>query len=169
MSNWQKKAYTLHKMRRSRFAKCLVVGSVLTASALVGVLDSQARQSNVYSLNVGSFFITGPRINCYRLEREWSVGKWTNNWGFHKFALRQWGGGEEYDARDKLISGHKVYTEVAVGSHSFNIKLPLVKTAMLLGSLALLAIWATVAGAMWLAGKRRNSEAGLCPIQPEKS
>jgi hypothetical protein len=143
-------------MKDLRFFKFATVGSVLGLTTVLAALDCQARQSNVYSISGGYIFITGPSINSYMVEREWGIGTSTNQEGLRQFALRQWGGGEEYDARHKLVSGRKVYTEVAFASHSFNIKLPLVYVAIVMGVALFLVVWTFVAGAMWLINRRRK-------------
>jgi hypothetical protein len=150
-------------MKRSRSAKCLFAGVVLTASALVAELDCQARQSNVYSISVPSFSerqaaLRSPHIHLYAVEREWGIKAWTNWQGLQMVGLRQWGGGEQYGSNFALISGRKVYTEVALGSLSFKINLSLIPSAVVLGVALLLMVWATIACAIWLLNKRARRD-----------
>ncbi len=168
MSKVHKKPSARHEEETTPICEVPGSGSCADGIRIGRGVGLQARQSNVYSINgySGSISIRPGQyihIPTYTVEREWGIGRWTNWMGLRQFGLRQWGGGEEYGTNGVIISGRKVYTEVAFASHSFNIKLPLVYAAILLGVALFLMVWAFVASTTWLINRRGRSEIQAAP------
>lgn len=104
-------------MKRSGFSKFAVLARVLSLSTIVAAFDSQARQSNVYSLWVHTGPITGGSSS--RLDREWTFGKVRN--GF-LFGFRQ---ATQIDAwRDPADPVTTTNFEIWIAPHLFRIQIP---------------------------------------------
>ncbi len=156
-------------MKRSRFAKCLAVGVVLTASALVATFDCQARQSNVYSVNVVSGIVVSNTNGFNLVSAGYLDDTLEHDWIFklpkgHYFGLQQ--------LRKANYSGQKknekAYTLVWLGTYPLSVPLPAKYVAIIFGAALLLACWALIAGLNWLLNKRgmRDVQSSQETIRP---